>query len=103
MAALRNQDYGVVDFQNKKMKRGNTEVYLGNVEFDNKDRKRYYGLRKGDTVEEKGFGKSKKGEVIGYGFLDNNQVMIKMENGKITDAVAEYCEIITKVEDKQNG
>lgn len=73
--------------------------------FDNKDRTRYYGLRVGDLVSPKGLdGKEwNKGacEVINYGIGDNNKVEIKAKDGTITDWVAEWCDIITKVEDLQ--
>jgi len=68
-------------------------------EFDNENRSRYYGLRVGDIVEQKAFGTSSKGEVIGYGFLDNNRVYVRLESGEETDFIAEWCEIIKKVED----
>ena len=72
--------------------------------FDNKERNRYYGLRIGDIVSPKGIdGKewSKgKAEVIEYGFMDNNAVYIRVEDGTETKWVAEWCEIITKVEDR---
>ncbi len=69
--------------------------------FDNENRNRYYGLRVGDTVE-LGFGKDKpKAEVIAYGFMDNNRVYVKLEDGSETDYVAEWCKILIKVEDKQ--
>jgi hypothetical protein len=71
--------------------------------FENIDRKRYYGLRIGDLVSPKGVdGKEwHKGvaEVVNYG-SDNNRVEIKSKDGTITDWVAEWCEIMTRVEDK---
>lgn len=71
--------------------------------FDNKDRTRYYGLRIGDLVKLNGvFGKEfkdGKAEVVDYG-SDNNRVQIKSEKGFITDWVAEWCDIVTKVEDR---
>jgi hypothetical protein len=74
------------------------------VKFDNKERHRYYGLRIGDLVQIKtGLQSNPKilnAEVIDYGFLDNNRVMLKLENGEETDWVAEWCTIVTKVEDK---
>jgi hypothetical protein len=71
--------------------------------FDNESRDRYYGLRVGDLVSPKGLdGKefNGKGEVIDYG-SDNNRVIIKFEDGTITDWVAEWCDIILKVEEKK--
>lgn len=73
--------------------------------FKNAKRNRYYGLRVGDIVSPKGLqgalesslGKCK---VIGYAPFDNNRVYIQsIETGEETDWVAEWCEIITKVED----
>lgn len=73
------------------------------MEFDNKNRTRYYGLRIGDTV--KLLYTQKKiepiAEVIEYGFMDNNRVIVRLEDGTKTDWVAEWCEIITKVEEKK--
>jgi hypothetical protein len=71
-------------------------------EFDNEDRTRYYGLRVGDIVGTYSVtgGKRPKAVVIGYGFLDNNRVTVRMEDGTERDEVAEWCELITKVEDK---
>jgi hypothetical protein len=69
--------------------------------FDNQERRRYYGLRVGDTVELKyGPVKGMKAEVTAYCFGDNNRVYVRMEDGTKTDWVAEWCEIITKIEDK---
>jgi hypothetical protein len=39
-------------------------------------------------------------EVIRYGFLDNNCVILRDADSKEMKAVAEYCRIISKVEDK---
>ena len=71
--------------------------------FDNVDRDRYYGLRVGDTVNLRGLdGKALyvNAEVINYGFMDNNRVTVRLANGNETNWVAEWCEIIIKVEDK---
>jgi hypothetical protein len=70
--------------------------------FDNKERRRYYGLRVGDTVELLFSHKPKnpRAEVIEYGFMDNNRVIVRLEDGVETDWVAEWCTIIEKVEDK---
>ena len=72
--------------------------------FDNESRNRYYGLRKGDTVKLQFSHQNPEpiAEVIEYGFMDNNRVYVKLENGEETDWVAEWCEILIKVEDK-NG
>jgi hypothetical protein len=75
------------------------------IKFDNKDRNRYYGLRVGDLVQiEAGLQSAPKilnAEVIDYGFMDNNRVVLKLERGEETDWVAEWCKIITKVEDRE--
>lgn len=71
--------------------------------FKNEKRNRYYGLRIGDIVDPKGLsGKTMypNAEVVGFAYSDNNRVYIRKENGKITDWVAEWCDIITKVEDR---
>ena len=71
--------------------------------FDNSERRRYYGLRIGDIVSPKTISGEEwyKGiaEVINYG-SDNNQVEIKSKDGTITDWVAEWCDIVTKIEDR---
>jgi len=97
-----------VEFMNEKNTNKITFVkyYKKNVElikdeWDNTERRRYYGLRKGDIV--KAFHLNGKdfflSEVVEYG-SDNNRVIIKLEDGKETDWVAEWCQIVTKVEDK---
>lgn len=71
--------------------------------FGNEKRARYYGLRVGDIVSPKGLDGKQwiKGvaEVIDYG-VDNNCVLIKSNDGTTSEWVAEWCEIITKVEDR---
>jgi len=72
--------------------------------FDNPERHRYYGLRKGDLVTIRtGMQNNPKivnAEVIDYGVWDNNRVILKFEDGTETPWVAEWCTIVTKVEDK---
>lgn len=70
--------------------------------FDNPERTRYYGLRPGDIVSMKGLNSKEvtEGEVIELSPGDNNRVHVKTEAGHITDWVAEWCDIITKVEDR---
>lgn len=72
--------------------------------FDNKERRRYYGLRIGDLIEVIGFHgiPNKNAEVIQYGFGDNNRVYVEYEDGTQGREVAEYCKILTKVEDRKN-
>ena len=75
--------------------------------FDNKDRSRYYGLRKGDIVNLKGLdGKVmfENAEVKDYGG-DNNRVYVEYETpGRfvLDEWVAEWCEMVTKVEDRED-
>lgn len=69
--------------------------------FTNENRTRYYGLRVGDIVNPKHvsgapFGECKVVELIP---MDNNSVMLEDKNGNPIEWVAEWCEIITKVED----
>lgn len=72
------------------------------TKFTNADRHRYYGLRIGDLVQIKAgvFSKPMKAEVIDYGFMDNNRVILRLEDGSETDWVAEWCTITEKVEDR---
>jgi hypothetical protein len=70
--------------------------------WDNEDRDRYYGKRKGDIinvldVSGRVWGES---EVLDYCQGDNNRIIIKSRNGTPIDWVAEWCDIITKVEDR---
>jgi hypothetical protein len=67
--------------------------------FDNSARRRYYGLRVGDIVKSKAHNIS-YAVVIEYGLFDNNSVMVKEIDKEPRKVVAEWCEIITKVEDR---
>lgn len=67
--------------------------------FDNSERRRYYGLRVGDIIRCYAYGIT-KAEVVGYGFLDNNAVMVQEEGKEPRKVIAEWCDIITKVEDR---
>ena len=70
----------------------------------NVNRNRYYGVRVGDTVK---YGIPSDPEsydtytVTGYFNLDNNRVIVKDVHGNEKPAVAEWCQVITKVEDKK--
>lgn len=77
-------------------------IYMEKKQWDNESRNRYYGLRIGDTVEYKGMNGQVLGqaEVFEYGFMDNNSVYLKKENGEPFKFYPEWCNIITKVEDK---
>lgn len=71
------------------------------MNFDNEKRTRYYGLRKGDIVScESRHLKQFKGtaKVVNYGFSDNNCVVVE-QDGRSFDCVAEWLDIVTKVED----
>lgn len=72
--------------------------------WDNEDRTRYYGLRKGDTVEYTILtGQKITAKVHDYVITDNNAVYLKsklIKEGKPFRYVAEWCTIIKKVEDK---
>lgn len=73
------------------------------MEDCNTSRRRFYGVRVGDTVRYgvPGFPDTYDTyEVIRYGFMDNNRVILRDKDGKEMSAVAEWCEIIKKVEDK---
>ena len=71
-------------------------------EFDNKERNRYYGIRVGDDVVERFNNRAVvRGEVVAYGFMDNNAVTVKeLGTGRLHKCVAEWCEITKKVEEK---
>jgi|SRR5690606_20020673 len=71
--------------------------------FDNENRDRHYGLRKGDFVKiKKGFPIEKAIPciVIEYGYLDNNSVYLRdLTTGQRLRWTAEHCELVVKVED----
>ncbi len=71
--------------------------------FTNEDRRRYYGLRIGDTVKLKYSSgeKEETAEVTGYAAGDNNRVYVTTESGEETDWIAEWCDIMIRVEDKE--
>jgi hypothetical protein len=74
-----------------------------NKTFDNAERHRYYGLRVGDIVNLRNIDSTvvyKNVEVIAYGAGDNNRIEVRLVNGSTTDWVAEWCDIVTKVEDR---
>lgn len=69
----------------------------------NEDRTRYYGLRVGDKVHYHPFSPNAPKEVdtvheLGYG--DNNCVYLIDDKGIIFKAVAEWCNIVEKVDSK---
>ena len=73
-------------------------------EFLNENRTRYYGLRVGDIINAKSlngkiWGRSKILELVP---MDNNKVIIESKNGTPIEWVAEWCDIIIKVEDINN-
>ena len=70
--------------------------------FDNINRERYYGLRIGDLVFHHYQESAGICEVIDYG-LDNNRVTVRAKDGTETDWVAEWCDLVKKVEDRDMG
>ena len=72
-----------------------------NTEFENLERRRYYGLRIGDLVLNSWFDdKSPIYEVVGFSYTDNNKVYIKnIKTNEIGHNVAEWCKIIKKVDE----
>lgn len=70
--------------------------------WDNENRDRYYGLRKGDLVELQFFNSDKNmAEVVDYCHGDNNRVVVKNTwNGEVMEYVAEWCKLHTKHEDR---
>ena len=72
------------------------------MEFQNKDRIRRYGKRKGDIISFAPFGLEEKiGEVTNINIgLDNNRIAVLFEGHKEEiEVVAEWCNIKIKVED----
>ncbi len=73
-------------------------------QWDNEERRRYYGIRVGDIVRSNYFQQDQLYEVWGYGFMDNNSVHlieVGKENARPFPHVAEWLTIVTKVEDKK--
>lgn len=74
---------------------------MSHIVDENKDRKRQYGKRVGDVVRITyppcyDF----VTEIIGLKGLDNNSLHVIWKNGSVMSYVAEWCEIVTKVEDR---
>lgn len=71
------------------------------IEFTNPKRTRYYGLRPGDTVRTLYYFETQRTCIVErLSPLDNNKVYLKnIDTGEIFDWVAEWCEIVKKVED----
>lgn len=72
-----------------------------NTEFENLERKRYYGLRIGDLVLDSWLDdRSPIYEVVGFSITDNNRVYIKnIKTNEVDNTVAEWCKIIKKVDE----
>lgn len=86
------------DVFDKLRKKRQAETYS---KFDNKDRNRYYGLRVGDIVNAEsiiGTILYENCEVIAYGFMNNNKVMLRNMDGEEFEYIAEWCNIVKKVE-----
>lgn len=67
---------------------------------DNESRDKHYGLRRGDIVEYHTVGMIfGPAMVVRYDRVDNNKVYIGDSGGDIYPALAEYCKILSKVED----
>lgn len=70
----------------------------------NTDRRRWYGVRPGDTVEQKAFGTTNRGIVIHLDEMDNNAVIAELKDGTVTKFIPEWCTVVVKIEDKiRNG
>lgn len=81
------------------MKNGKLEIKMGT--FTNEKRTRYYGKRVGDTVINSHGHWPGNAEVVALGFTDNNRVTVKRESdGHTFDEVAEWLQVVKKVDDK---
>jgi hypothetical protein len=71
--------------------------------FRNEERTRRYGLRVGDLVSRSIIDNhSVSLEVISINGFDNNRVVVReLQTNHIYDEVAEYCTLVTKVEDRE--
>ena len=74
------------------------------ADFDNKDRKKYSGLRRGDLVDYSSFGLSHKNcIVVNYDFENYSQVRLQTEDGEVFPAVAQWCKIIKRWEENETN
>jgi hypothetical protein len=75
--------------------------------WDNENRKRYYGFRIGDIVDCSTSSLKQfhgEAEIIAYGGSDNNAVYTKKTSHKESiRCVAEWLNLVTKVEDRSNS
>ena len=69
--------------------------------FDNEDRSRYYGIRVGDIVENKYAIEKQKFEVVEYGFMNNNSVIVRDSSGVDRRMIAEHLTVIKKTENRK--
>lgn len=80
---------------------------MNKILWDNQERRRYYGLRKGDLVEYKTFGQGghhQRATVCEYSGSDNNSIyLIRQGEKEPFKYVAEWCTIIKKVEEKDDS
>lgn len=70
------------------------------VTYDNTNRERYYGKRKGDRIRYYGLtGQPEEGVVTGYGHGDNNAIYVQFDSKTESEkVVAEWCQIIKRVD-----
>lgn len=72
--------------------------------WDNEERRRYYGVRVGDRVKYEYLGSVKKtitGQVVMYGFMDNNAVFVQWDHGGEPSKICpEWLTITQRVEDR---
>lgn len=71
----------------------------------NVKRTRHYGIRIGDIVRYNvpgsDYDDGTEYVVVKYGFMDNNRVYLSDYRNNILPAVAEWCQIVLKVEDRK--
>lgn len=65
----------------------------------NSERRLYYGLRVGDIIKCDAY-RIAEAVVINYVFMDNNAIIVQEKGKEPRKVVAEWCDIITKVEDR---
>lgn len=76
---------------------------MEHLEDKNENRSQRYGKRIGDTIAVSSFGQTPYlSEVVGYYPVDNNRLYIKGQDGTIIDWIAEWCDIQTKVEERDS-
>ena len=94
-----NPEYGFIGIEGEpdyKLDSSKITIIKENDKDPNENRSAFYGVRVGDIVDYCVPGMpdtNRVCEVIKYGFMNNNSVYIKDDEGNTIKAVAEWCKI----------